>query len=122
MKKPHLSKATSILAGHIPGQLGKGGGVVKVPAMNLIMGVPLRAAIATSNFMIGITAATSATLYYQRGYLNPSIAIPTALGVLAGAQIGARLSGKVRSARLQQIFQAVLIFFAILMSYRAITG
>lgn len=122
VKKLPLGMAASFMAGNISGLLGIGGGVVKVPAMNLIMGVPLRAAIATSNFMIGITAATSATLYYQRGYLNPSIAIPTALGVLAGAQIGARLSGKVRSARLQQIFQAVLIFFAILMSYRAITG
>lgn len=113
---------TSFLAGNVSGLLGIGGGVIKVPVMNLIMGVPLRAAIATSNFMIGITAATSATIYYQHGFLNPNVAIPTALGVLLGAQIGARVSGKVRSVRLRQIFQIVLIFFAILMLYRAVNG
>ncbi len=113
---------TSFVAGNISGLLGIGGGVIKVPAMNLVMGVPLRAAIATSNFMIGITAATSATVYYQHGFLNPSVAIPTALGVLLGAQVGARVSGKVQSKHLRLLFQGVLVFFAILMLYRAVTG
>lgn len=86
------------------------------------MGVPLRAAIGTSNFMIGITAATSAIIYYQHGYLDPSIAIPTALGVLIGAQIGTRLGGRVRSHRLKQIFQGLLLVFAIQMFYKAVMG
>lgn len=112
----------SFIAGNISGLLGIGGGIIKVPVMNMVMGMPLRAAIATSNFMIGITAATSATIYYQRGYLDPSVAIPTALGVLIGAQIGARVANKVKSSRLRQIFQIVLIFFSLTMFYKAIVG
>ena len=84
--------------------------------------VPLRAAIATSNFMIGVTAATSALIYYQRGFLDPNIAIPTALGVLVGAQIGTRIGGKVRSKTLKQIFQGLLLVFAVQMIYQAVTG
>ena len=120
-KMPH-GLGLSFIAGNISGLLGIGGGIVKVPVMNLVMGLPLRAAIATSNFMIGITAATSATIYYQRGFLNPSVAIPTALGVLFGAQLGARIGNRVRISHLRQIFQLVLIFFAITMFYKAITG
>jgi hypothetical protein len=88
--------------------------------MNLVMGVPLRAAIATSNFMIGITAATSAIVYYRHGYLDPQIAIPTALGVLVGAQVGTRVGGRLRSQLLKQVFQLLLIVFAIQMIYQAV--
>ncbi len=112
----------SFLAGNISGLLGIGGGIIKVPIMSVVMGMPLRAAIATSNFMIGVTAATSAVIYYQHGLLDPQIAIPTALGVLVGAQAGARLGGKVRSQRLKQIFQGLLAIFAVQMLYQAIRG
>ncbi|NTU83228.1 MAG: sulfite exporter TauE/SafE family protein [Chloroflexales bacterium] len=112
----------SFVAGNISGLLGIGGGIVKVPIMSLVMGMPLRAAIATSNFMIGVTAATSAVIYYQHGLLDPRVAIPTALGVLAGAQAGARIGGKVRSQRLKQLFQGLLAIFAVQMLYQAITG
>ena len=89
-----LGMGASFLAGNVSGLLGIGGGIIKVPIMSLVMGMPLRAAIGTSNIMIGVTAATSAIIYYQRGLLDPNIAIPTALGVLVGAQIGARIGGK----------------------------
>jgi uncharacterized protein len=112
----------SFLAGGISGLLGIGCGIIKVPIMSLLMGVPLRAAIATSNFMIGITAATGALIYYRHGYLDPSVAIPTALGVLVGAQLGTRLGGRVRSYRLKQIFQWLLILFAAQMFYQAMMG
>ncbi len=112
----------SFFAGNISGLLGIGGGIIKVPIMTLLMGIPLRAAIATSNFMIGITAATSAVIYYQHGYIDPSIAIPTALGVLFGAQGGTRIGGRVRSARLKQIFQALLLVFAAEMFIKALLG
>jgi len=110
----------SFLAGNISGLLGIGCGIIKVPIMNLVMGVPLRAAIATSNFMIGITAATSALIYYQHGYLDPRIAIPTSLGVLIGAQMGTRVGGKLKSQRLKQVFQILLLVFAIQMIYQAV--
>ena len=112
----------SFLAGNISGLLGIGGGIIKVPIMNLVMGVPLRAAIATSNFMIGITAATSAIVYYRHGYLDPRIAIPTSLGVLIGAQAGTRIGGRLRSQRLKQVFQWLLLIFAAQMIYQAMKG
>lgn len=117
-----VGMAASFIAGNISGLLGIGGGVIKVPIMTLVMGIPLRAAIGTSNFMIGITAATSAVIYFQHGYVIPNIAIPTALGVLAGAQIGTRVGGRVRSNRLKQIFQVLLIIFALQMLVKAVTG
>ncbi len=117
-----VGMVASFIAGNISGLLGIGGGVVKVPIMTLIMGIPLRAAIGTSNFMIGITAATSAVIYYQHGYIDPSIAIPTALGVLFGAQAGTRVGGRVRSQRLKQIFQLLLLVFAVQMFIRAALG
>ncbi len=114
--------AASFVAGNVSGLLGIGGGVIKVPVMNLIMGVPLRAAIATSNFMIGITAATSALIYYQHGYIDPVVVIPTALGVLIGAQIGSRLGGKVHSENLKKIFSFVLVIFSVIMFIKAFNG
>ncbi len=111
--------AASFVAGNISGLLGIGGGVIKVPVMNLVMGIPLRAAIATSNFMIGITAATSAIIYYQHGYINPVIAIPTALGVLIGAQAGSRLGGKVYTDNLRKIFSVIVVIFSLIMFAKA---
>jgi uncharacterized membrane protein YfcA len=111
----------SFLAGNISGLLGIGGGIIKVPIMALVMGMPLKAAIATSNFMIGVTAATSAVIYYGRGYIDPLLAVPTALGVLVGAQVGPRLGGKARNTTLKQIFQVILVAFAVQMIWKAIT-
>lgn len=113
--------AASFLAGNVSGLLGIGGGIIQVPLMSLVMGMPVRASIATSNFMLGVTAATSAVIYYQRGFLDPRIAIPTALGVLLGAQIGARISGRVRNQQLKLVFQGLLLVFAVQMIYRAMT-
>ncbi|HMN28232.1 MAG TPA: sulfite exporter TauE/SafE family protein, partial [Caldilineaceae bacterium] len=112
----------SFVAGNISGLLGIGGGIIKVPIMSLVMGVPLKAAIATSNFMIGVTAATSALIYYGRGYVDPQIAIPTALGILVGAQVGSRLGGRLRTLTLKRLFLGVLLIFAAQMLWKAITG
>ncbi len=117
-----VGMGASFFAGNVSGLLGIGGGIIKVPIMSLVMGIPLRAAIATSNFMIGITAATSALIYYARGYLNPTIAIPAALGVLVGAQAGTRIGGRLRSQRLRQVFQALLLVFAVQMFFQAYRG
>jgi uncharacterized membrane protein YfcA len=83
--------AFSFVAGNVSGLLGVGGGAIKVPVMNLLMGMPLRAAIATSNLMIGVTAATGALIFFGRGLVEPRYAVPTALGILVGAQLGPRL-------------------------------
>jgi len=117
-----LGLGASFLAGNISGLLGIGGGIIKVPVMVLVMGIPLKAAIATSNFMIGVTAATSALIYYGRGYINPQVAIPTALGILIGAQLGPRLSGRMRTMTLKRLFQGLLVIFAVQMLWRALVG
>ena len=114
--------AASFLAGNVSGLLGVGGGIIKVPIMVLVMGMPMKAAIATSNFMIGVTAATSAVVYYARGYIDPQIAVLTALGVLLGAQVGPRLGGRARTRTLKLVFQGVLLLFAVQMLGKAVIG
>jgi uncharacterized protein len=79
------------VAGVLSGLLGIGSGAFKVVAMDQIMRIPFKVTTATSNFMIGVTAAASVGVYLKRGYLDPSLVAPVALGVLAGAFIGAKL-------------------------------
>ena len=117
-----VGMAASFFAGGFSGLLGIGGGVVKVPIMVVLMRIPLKAAIATSNFMIGVTAATSALLYYGRGYVTPHLAVPTALGVLVGAGLEPRLLGRARTASLQRVFQVILVLLAGEMVWKAFHG
>jgi len=112
--------ALSFVAGNVSGLLGVGGGVIKVPVMNLLMGVPLRAAIATSNLMIGVTAATGALIFFGRGLVEPRYAVPSALGILIGAQLGPRLSDKVSAALLRRVFEVLLAVLAVEMALKAI--
>lgn len=122
IKHVEAGMAASLAAGGISGLLGVGGGIIKVPVMRLAMGVPMRVAIATSNLMIGVTAATSALIYYSRGMINPYITAPAALGVLLGAQIGTRVSRKVNVKALTWLFVAMMIVTAIQMIIRALEG
>lgn len=110
----------SYAAGVISGLLGIGGGVLKVPVMNLSMGIPIKVCTATSNFMIGITAATSALVYFLRGHVQPFIAAPVAVGVLLGARIGAHLLGRLRSQSIRWVFLGVLIVSAIQMFLKGV--
>jgi uncharacterized membrane protein YfcA len=80
-----------IVAGILSGLLGIGSGAFKVVAMDQVMRIPFKVTTATSNFMIGVTAAASVGIYLKRGYLDPALVAPVALGVLAGAFLGARL-------------------------------
>jgi uncharacterized protein len=99
----------SIIAGNVSGLLGVGGGIFKVPAMHMLSGIPIKAATATSNFMIGVTAAASAFIYFANGHLNPFIASVAALGVLAGSMVGVYISRRVNSKALMWIFAFVLL-------------
>lgn len=112
----------SVGAGVVSALLGIGGGAVNVPTMHLLMGVPLRAAAATSNLMIGITAVASAIIYLQRGAIDPYIAGPTVVGVFLGATVGARVSSRVDASVLRWLFVLVLAWTAFQMAQRAITG
>ncbi|MBN1398953.1 MAG: sulfite exporter TauE/SafE family protein [Bacteroidetes bacterium] len=99
----------SVIAGNVSGLLGVGGGIFKVPAMHILSGIPIKAATATSNFMIGVTAAASAFIYFAHGHLNPFIASLAALGVLAGSMTGVHISGRIQSKTLTWIFAVVLL-------------
>ena len=111
--------AGSFFAGNVSGLLGVGGGVVKVPVIHLIMGAPMSVAIATSNFIIGVTAAAGAFFYVFRGDVDPVVAGPVVLGVFAGAFLGSRLASRVKPGWLRLIFVVVVLYVAVQMTLRA---
>src|SRR3954471_1372757 len=110
---------TSALAGVVAGLLGVGGGIIQVPVMSMMMGVPLKVAAATSNFMIGATATSSAIVRYTHGDINPLVAVPIALSVFLGARVGAWLVPRTPSGRLKLIFGYVALVIAGLMLLQA---
>ncbi len=114
--------AASLLAGGFSGLLGIGGGPIKVPVMFLFMKVPLRVAAATSNFMIGVTAATSAYIYWGRGDVRVDLAAPLVAGVFAGSLLGARISPKVRSFHILLLLIGIAGWLAVQMIYKLLTG
>jgi len=97
------------VAGAISGLLGIGSGALKVPAMDLAMRLPIKVSSATSNFMIGVTAAASAGVYFARGDIDPFIAAPVAAGVVLGATAGSRFLSKADSRSLRLFFVIVLV-------------
>jgi hypothetical protein len=106
--------------GVVSALLGIGGGLVMVPVMHVVMGVPLRIATATSNFMIGVTASTSALVYLLRGGIDPYATGPAAIGVFIGAAVGSRIAHRVGVRLLRLLFAAVLAYTAVLMIQRAL--
>ena len=110
----------SFAAGNMSGMLGVGGGIIKVPAMNVWMGVPMRAATATSNFMIGVTAVAGAAVLYVNGLIPPVLAATVALGVFAGANIGPRLIRRTAGRTLRRYFAIVLVAISALMVLEAL--
>lgn len=121
-KRWRVGLSFSALAGALSGLSGIGGGFIKVPVMYSIMDVPLGVATATSNFMVGITAAASAMLYYSRGDIDPLVAVPTALGVFAGAMMGSQLAGRFRADTLRKMLIVLLVLIAAQMAWKGITG
>ena len=117
-----LGAAVSVFAGALSGLLGVGGGVINVPTMNVLMGIPIRVALTTSTYMLGATAAASALIYYSRGLIDPLLAGPVVVGVFIGARAGARLSHRLGHGVLQLAFVAVALFFAAQMLLRAVAA
>ena len=110
----------SVGAGLVSALLGVGGGIIKVPVMNVAMGVPLKVATATSNMMIGITATSSAVIYLLAGEIDPYLAGPTALGVFVGASVGSRVAGRINVAVIRWLFVIVVLYTAFGMARRAL--
>ncbi len=109
-------------AGALSGLLGIGSGAVKVLAMDQAMKIPFKVSTTTSNFMIGVTAAASAGIYLSRGYIDPALAMPVMLGVLAGSLLGARILMRARTRVLRLVFSLVIAFLGAQMIYKGITG
>jgi uncharacterized membrane protein YfcA len=112
--------AGSAGAGVVSALLGIGGGIVKVPLMHVGMGVPLRVATATSNLMIGITAAAGAVIYMIRGEVDPYVVGPVAIGVFVGASLGSRAAHRIELRVLNLLFVAVLLWTALQMLLKAV--
>ena len=108
-------------AGVASALLGVGGGIIKVPLMHLAMGVPLRVATATSNLMVGITAAASAVIYLLHGEIDPFVAGPTAIGVFIGASLGSRVAHRIDLRVLRWLFVVVLLYTAAQMLLKAMS-
>jgi uncharacterized protein len=109
-------------AGALSGLLGIGSGAVKVLAMDRIMAIPFKVSTTTSNFMIGVTAAASAGVYLNRGYIDPGLAMPVMLGVLAGSLLGTRVLARTKTQKLRLVFALVIALLGIEMLYKALGG
>jgi uncharacterized membrane protein YfcA len=110
------------VAGLVSGLLGIGSGVLKVPAMDLAMRLPIKVSSATSNFMIGVTAAASAGVYFARGDIDPFVAAPVAAGVLLGATAGSRLLERLPSRVIRLAFVVVLVAVSLEMLWKGLSG
>jgi uncharacterized membrane protein YfcA len=115
-----VGMAGSVAAGLVSALLGVGGGIIKVPVMHLVLGVPLKVATATSNMMIGVTATSSAVIYLLRGGIDAYVAGPTALGVFVGASLGSRVAHRIDVRILRWLFVAVLLYTGYQMALRAL--
>lgn len=111
VKHLKIGTITSFVAGAVSGMVGIGGGVIKVPIMNLVMKIPIKAAAATSNFMVGVTAAASAVIYFESGLVDLKLAAPTIMGIMIGAYIGTRLLARSRSIVVRRVLALMLTFF-----------
>jgi len=112
-----------IFAGILSGLLGVGSGALKVLAMDSIMRIPFKVSTTTSNFMIGVTAAASAVVYLQRGYIDPGISMPVVIGVLIGALSGSKILVHTQSSGwLRWVFAVVVFFLASQMIYNGVIG
>ncbi len=109
-------------AGALSGLLGIGSGAVKVIAMDRAMRIPFKVSTTTSNFMIGVTAAASAGIYLSRGFIDPRVAMPVMLGVLAGALLGAKVLVHAPARALRAVFAVVILALAVEMIVNGITG
>ncbi len=112
----------SFVSGNVSGLLGVGGGVVNIPLMYVVMRVPFKIAGATSIFMMGVTAAASAFIYYGRGDVAWWITAPVAVGIFAGTRTGTLILRRVPSRWLMSAFALVALYFAARMIFRVLEG
>jgi uncharacterized membrane protein YfcA len=118
VKRLPVALVASFVAGNLSSLLGIGGGFIKVPVLNAWCGVPLRAAAATSAFMIGVTATAGAVIYYGHGQLNTGFAAAAVLGVQLGSWVGMRFGARVSAKWLKLLMAIVLFVISVMMLAR----
>jgi hypothetical protein len=120
----HVPTGWSLMfvAGTLSGLLGIGSGAMKVLAMDRAMKIPFKVSTTTSNFMIGVTAAASAGIYFARGYIDPGLSMPVMLGVLGGSFLGTRVLVKAETKWLRRVFALVIAVLGIEMLYKGLAG
>lgn len=116
----HLSLVVMYLAGLLSGLLGIGAGALKVLGMDIIMGLPIKVTTTTSNFMIGVTAATSSGIYWAHGFIQPLIVAPAAVGVIIGAVIGSHMLPRLPREEIRAVFIAVIVVLGVQMILRGL--
>ncbi len=123
-QRPQLVKGwfTMGIAGILSGTLGIGSGTLKVLAMDRMLHLPYKVSTATSNFMVGITAAASVGIYYSKGYIDPNLTFPVVLGVFFGALIGTKILKIAKTQHLKKLFLGVIFIISLQMLYKGITG
>ncbi len=117
--RPALSWA--LLGGFVAGAFGIGGGVFKVRALERHLGLPIKVATATSNFMVGVTAAAGASVLLEAGFLNPVVAAPVTVGTAVGAFVGSRFLPTLRNRTVRWIFLPVLGALAVELILRGLS-
>jgi uncharacterized protein len=117
-----LTWSLMAVAGLLSGLLGIGSGALKVLAMDRVIRLPFKVSTTTSNFMIGVTAAASAGIYLSRGYIDPGLALPVMLGVLADAVVGSRLLAAVQVRALRVLLAVVIVALAVEMIVHGLGG
>jgi uncharacterized membrane protein YfcA len=127
LRKYHVRHVPSgfglmFIAGVLSGLLGIGSGAFKVLALDQVMRLPFKVSTTTSNFMIGVTAAASAGVYLARGYVNPGVAMPVMLGVLAGSLLGTHVLMIAHARILRLVFAVVIVVLAAEMIYKGLGG
>jgi uncharacterized membrane protein YfcA len=120
VRRLNLALGASLVAGAVSGLLGLGGGIIKVPVLNTFCGVPIRVAAATSTFMIGVTAAASAILYFARGDMMLALTAAVVMGALPGSLLGARLSDRVQARSLKVLMAVVLLVVGARMGFEGL--
>jgi uncharacterized membrane protein YfcA len=101
------------LAGNLAGLLGIGGGIIVVPVLHIMMSLPFKNSIATSNFIMGLTAVPALSGYISRGQLDLFVSVPIAMGVLAGASLGAYIMPRIKTNVLKIVFTVILVIISI---------
>ena len=115
-----LGASISAVAGVLSGMLGIGGGVVKVPLLHTVMRVPVKAAAATSMFMVGITVSASAYVYYAHGLIDLSVTVPAVLGMRLGSNLGAHAARNLHGVTLLRVLVVILVYLGLVLLLQAL--